>query len=83
MRDDKERDWDGESDARTLAEAGAIMEDPGRAMRAKRAAKQLAKEENLRAAMMNVVAGKTLSKNKKQGGFLGALPSSPYYNGGD
>jgi hypothetical protein len=54
----EEKRWREEEDARTLAEANVIREDPGRMRGAARAAERIAKEERARAEAMTKVAGK-------------------------
>ena len=51
-----EKRWRAEEDARTLAEARVIADDPGRLVGAKRAALRMAEEEKDRASAMNSVA---------------------------
>ena len=79
---EEDRDWEAESDARTLADAESIKNDPGRAVKAMKAAKKLAKECAQDAEAMALVAGKSPPSKKlktQRGGVLGGLPISPYY----
>ena len=52
----EERDWQAESDVRTLSEAEAIRNDPERMKRAAKKAKQMVKEEEAKAKGMRKIA---------------------------
>lgn len=54
----QQRKWREEEDARTLADANVIHDDPTRMREAARAAERIAKEERKRADAMTRVAGK-------------------------
>jgi len=56
-----EKRWREEDDARTLAEAERIKQDPGRLAGAKTAAKRMVDEEKERLSAMSKVAGKAPS----------------------
>ncbi len=79
----REKRWRAEDDARTLANAQVITDDPARHVLAKRAAQRIAKQEKESAdAMQNVAAGKavkpvnpTPKKRKKK-----AAPKAQTYN---
>ncbi len=63
----REKRWRAEDDARTLANAQVIQEDPQRHVLAKRAAQRIAKQEKESAdAMQNVAAGKKVTPNTKK-----------------
>lgn len=51
-----EKRWQAEDDARTLAAANVILQDPGRIKKAKTAAERMADEERERADALNKVA---------------------------
>jgi hypothetical protein len=53
---EEERRWAAESDARALAEANVIRNDPSRLQAAQEAAKAMAAEETKKAAAMRTVA---------------------------
>ncbi len=76
-----DRNWEAERDARTLADAEEIMQDPGRVTSAKKAAKKLADERDAEAQAMNAVAGREgdIEKAVRNGGaVMGAIPLSHY-----
>lgn len=83
--DEMERDYEGESDAETLARAEEIKINPGRAIRARKAAKRLSTERENQLRAINLVAGKVngmkAGRGTVKGGILGGLPVSPYYKG--
>lgn len=56
--DRKERDWQAESDARTLSQAAAVYADPGRAKLARQAAGRMVKEEEARLANLRSITKK-------------------------
>lgn len=56
----EEEKWMAESDARTLAEADAIRQDPGRMEKAKKAAKRMLEEEQDRVNGLAKVANARL-----------------------
>ena len=59
----QDKQWERESDARTLAEAETIRTTPGRLSGAKKEAKVMAKQDEKRAnAMKKVVSGKVAPK---------------------
>lgn len=61
-----DKQWQAESDARTMAEYQAILDDPKRRTAAMKAAKNQAADLQKRASAMSKVAGtKTASKKKK------------------
>lgn len=53
---EEERRWAAESDARALAEANVIRNDPARLQAAQEAAKAMAEEDTKKAAAMRTVA---------------------------
>ena len=57
--------WQAESDARTMAEYEAIMQDSKRKSAAVKAAKSMASDLNKRASAMNKVAGNSSKSRKK------------------
>lgn len=83
--DEMERDWEGENDADTLARAEEIKMNPGRTVRARKAAKRMSKEKEDQLRAMNLIAGKMnglkAGRRTVKGGILGGLPVSPYYKG--
>jgi len=61
----REKRWRAEDDARTLANAQVINDDPGRHVLAKRAAQRIAKQEKESAdAMQGVATGKKVTPTK-------------------
>lgn len=56
--DKKEREWQAESDARTLSEAAAIHADPSRARTARQAAQRMVKEQESRLANLRAITKK-------------------------
>lgn len=65
----QEKDWQAESDARTLADAAAIKVDEKRTFAAKAAAKRLTADEqrNAKEAAARARQMKSLAANKKNG----------------
>lgn len=67
----QEKQWQAQDDARTLATAEVVKNDPGRLSAAKVAAKRMAEEEKDSAKAMTRVAGirkvNTLSNDKEDG----------------
>ena len=61
-----EREWQAESDARTLAEAAVIKKDKKRVGAAKKKAKKMAVEKKQEAVAMAQVARKAPKKNARK-----------------
>ena len=77
-----ETDYEGQADAMALARAEEIKLDPGRAIRAKKQARIMAKERENELKAMNLVAGRMnglkAGRRTTKGGILGGMPASPY-----
>ena len=59
-----EKDWQAESDARTLTEAEVIKSDEKRMGAAQKAAKRIQEEEEIRATAMKKIAGAKMDYSK-------------------
>lgn len=66
--DAEEKRWQAESDARTLAEANVIREDPERMKAAQGAAKKMAEDEREQANAMSKVARGAQARAKRPAG---------------